>query len=99
MERDGNHGCNEGDSVEEPQVAETIERGLVRYFKEHLNVDVTPDTPLIEEQVIDSMGVMELISYLQETFDVELDMEDLTIENFESIRRISELVVSKRDGS
>ena len=77
----------------------TIEEGLVRYFKDHLNADVTSDTQLIEEQVIDSMGVMELISFIQETYEVELDMDDLTIENFESIRRISELVVSKRGGS
>lgn len=74
-----------------------IEQGLVRYFKEHLNAEVTPDTLLIEEQVIDSMGVMELISFIQATYEVELDMEDLTIENFESIRHVSELVVSKRD--
>ena len=77
----------------------TIEEGLVGYFKDKLNADVTSDTPLIEEQVIDSMGVMELISFIQETYEVELDMDDLTIENFESIRHIYELVMSKRDGS
>lgn len=77
----------------------TIEEGLVRYFKDKLNADVTSDTLLIEEQVIDSMGVMELISFIQESYEVELDMDDLTIENFESIRHVSELVMSKRDGS
>ncbi len=80
-------------------MAGTIEEGLIRYFKEKLGVDVSSDTPLIEEQVIDSMGVMELISFIQEAFAVELDMEDLTIENFESIRHVSELITSKREGS
>ena len=78
---------------------ESIEEGLVRYFTDKLNADVSVDTLLIEEQVIDSMGVMELISFIQETYEVELDMDDLTIENFESIRHVSELVVSKRDES
>lgn len=80
-------------------MAGTIEEGLIRYVKEKLGVDVTPDTLLIEEQMIDSMGVMELIAFIQETFDVELDMEDLTIDNFESVHHVSELIVSKRDGS
>ncbi len=84
--------------MEEPLVVGKIEEVLVRYFKENLSADVTPDTLLIEEQIIDSIGAMELVSFIQETYGIELDMEDLTIENFESIRHVSELVVSKRDG-
>ena len=57
-----------------------IEGSLVDYLKERSGVAVGPDTLLIEEKIIDSMGVVELLAFIEETFGVEVDLEDLTIE-------------------
>ncbi len=73
----------------------TIEAQLINYFKDTLDADVTLGTPLIEEGIIDSMGVMELVTYIQETFGVEFDMDDMTVEKLGTIAAITCLITSK----
>ena len=74
----------------------TIEEQLVRYFEDHANAEVSPDTHLVEESVIDSMGVMQLIAFLENTFDIQVDMDDLTIENFATVNNIRAFIVRSK---
>jgi acyl carrier protein len=73
-----------------------IEEQLIDYFKKLTDVEVTPDTPLIESGLIDSMGVMSLIALLEHEYGLDLDMDDLTIENFATITHIKSLINGKR---
>ena len=82
---------------QEKGVNMNIEEQLVQYFKENGDAEVSFDTHLVEEHVIDSMGVIELIAFIQSTFDVELEMDDLTIDNFATINDITKFIVSKRE--
>jgi acyl carrier protein len=72
-----------------------IEKRLVDYFKEKTDTVVDSDTLLLEEKVIDSMGVIELVAFLEETYKVEFIDDDLTVDNFKTIGSISELILSK----
>lgn len=47
---------------------------------------------LVEEGYIDSFELMQLISELCEEFNVEILVEDITIENFNSIESICEMI-------
>jgi len=54
------------------------------------------ETLLFEEGIFDSMGLLLLIEFLQEEFDVETNDDELTIENFDSINSIVEFISSKK---
>ena len=43
------------------------------------------DTPLLQGGVLDSMGIMELVAFLEEEFGVRVPDSDLTEENLGSI--------------
>lgn len=58
--------------------------------------DVDADYPLLEKQVVDSLGMITLISLLEEEFDVEIDDGDVVPSNFRTIAHIAALVESKR---
>jgi acyl carrier protein len=58
--------------------------------------EVDVDYPLLENQVVDSLGMITLISLLEDEFDVEIDDRDVVPSNFASIGRIAALVESKR---
>jgi acyl carrier protein len=73
-----------------------IEQQLLKYFRENSGADVSVDTHLVEEGVIDSMGVMDLIAFMQSSYGLEMDMDDLTIENFSTIHTIKNFIVSKK---
>lgn len=50
---------------------------------------------LLGSGVIDSTGILELISYLEEHFNVKFEDTELTGENFDSVERISTFVGAK----
>jgi acyl carrier protein len=53
------------------------------------------DTLIFAEGIMDSMGFISIIGFLEEEFSVATRDEDLIEENFESIRAISEFVQRK----
>jgi acyl carrier protein len=57
---------------------------------------LTTDLHLIENDVLDSMGIFETISFIQDRFGIEVDDDDLVPENFETVAAIARLV-SKRN--
>ncbi len=76
-----------------------VEEQLMTYFRNHADAEVRFDTPLVKHGVIDSMGVLELIAFIESTYDVTLDMDDLTIENFGTINDIKNLIKQKKGDS
>lgn len=70
-----------------------------RYIAESFVLDddeLAPDTSLIDSGIIDSTGVVEIVSYLEDTFGIELDDEDLVAENLDSVSRLARFVEVKR---
>ena len=43
------------------------------------------DTPLLGS-VMDSLGLMQLVAFLEEEFDVEIDDADVTVDNFRTVQ-------------
>ena len=52
---------------------------------------------LIEAGIIDSTGVLELVGFLEETYDIEVTHDELVPENLDSIDRIVRFVHAKRN--
>lgn len=50
---------------------------------------------LVEAEVMDSLGIMKLILFLEENFGIKIADEDLTLENFRSIDTIYSLIEEK----
>ena len=54
------------------------------------------DASLLENGVIDSTGVLELVAYLEEHFQVRVADAELVPENLDSLHRLSDFVRRKR---
>jgi len=50
---------------------------------------------LLERGIIDSVGVLNLVSFLEETYGINIDEDDLMPENFDSLSAISSYVNRK----
>ena len=50
---------------------------------------------LLETGIIDSLGIMKVIAFLEDNMSVEISDEDLNPENFASIDAITSMVQSK----
>ncbi len=54
------------------------------------------DDSLLELGIIDSVKMMDLIEFLEKTYGINVDDDDLYPENFDSINAIAEFVESKK---
>ena len=54
------------------------------------------DASFLEEGIIDSIGFMELVTYVQQTFSIEVGPEELVPANFDSVNKLAAYVGSKR---
>jgi len=61
---------------------------------EDANAALNDDTPLLAG-IMDSLGLMQLVAFLEEEFDVEIDDADMTADHFRTITDIVELVNGK----
>ena len=59
-------------------------------------IDFETETALIDDGLIDSLDIVAVVTELMEAFDVELGVDDLTPENFNSVDAIEELIESKQ---
>jgi len=55
------------------------------------------DTPLFEKGIIDSTGVLELIAFIEENFNVKVADDELVQSNFANISAIDRFILSKNN--
>ena len=61
--------------------------------------ELRPETPLLQSGLIDSLGMVDLVAYLEQSFSIAVDDDDMVPENFETVAAISAFVTRKRAGA
>ena len=56
------------------------------------NGSLNDSQSLIEEGIIDSLGILKLMSFIEDTFSVQIKDADLTPENFSTPQSIADFV-------
>lgn len=54
------------------------------------------DENLFARRAVDSIGVLRLVTFLEETYEIQIGDEDMAPENLQSLNRIADLVRRKR---
>jgi len=57
--------------------------------------DIADEDDLIDSGVVDSLGIFQLVAFLEETFGVAIADDAITPENFGSVSAIERLVASR----
>lgn len=79
-------------------VGESIKRDIRSYILEaslSIKDEINDATLIFDVGLLDSMGLLFLIEYLNETHKIEVTEEELNPENFESINSIVAFIESK----
>lgn len=58
--------------------------------------DLGDDDPLLETGIIDSIGIVQFASFIESSFDIVIDDEEIVPENFETVTSIVSFVDRKR---
>jgi D-alanine--poly(phosphoribitol) ligase subunit 2 len=74
----------------------TIENEIAEIFAKELHVDVpSHDCDLVETGVLDSLQLVELIFQLEQHFGIRVSLDEMDLEDFRTIERITVAVASK----
>jgi len=69
-------------------------------LREHLPGEsasnLTDETPLRTSGILDSVATLSLVTFLEDTFAIEIDAHETGIENFDRIEDIAALVARKK---
>lgn len=59
-------------------------------------VDFTAETALIDDGILTSLDIVTIVSEIMEVFDVEISVDDLVPENFNTVQAILDLIQARR---
>ena len=78
---------------------ETDVRGFVtdNFLFGRKNVSLAGDDSLLEQGLIDSTGVLELVSFIENKFEIKVEDDDLVPDNLDSINRLIAFIETKLD--
>jgi len=77
-----------------------LHQQIITFLKENFitgrnDVKLENDASLIDNGIIDSTGVLELVMFMEETFSIEIDDEELIPENLDTINNIVKFLGKK----
>ena len=84
---------------------ETVEAGsrIRRFILKHFPLarkqsSIEDDSQLLNSGIIDSLGVLDLVSFIENEFKITISEEDLLAENFETIASMTTFIERKGNG-
>lgn len=77
------------------QMQEQIQAFILEKFPLSRKRSLTPQVDLLESGILDSLGILDLVSFVEQTFGIVVNDEELVPENFRSIESLSAFVLAK----
>ena len=79
-------------------VATSIRTFIVGHFPAAGRRNLRDDDALLESGIVDSLGVLDVVSFIESEFGVKVDDDDLSPENFQNIACMTAYIQKKRNG-
>ncbi len=76
----------------EPQIRDYVARNLL-FSDNRFGYD--DDASFLQEGIVDSVGVLELVLFVEETFGVEVNDQEIIPDNFDSVDKLAGYIRSK----
>jgi acyl carrier protein len=67
-------------------------KSVIQLVINNLELEISDNTLLVETGILDSLTIISLINSLEDEFNIEIDEEELTLENFKSILSIDAMI-------
>ena len=77
---------------------EEVRESILDILQElHEDVDFENEDQLVDDKILDSFDLVTLVAELGEEFDVEITAKDFVTENFNSVERLTNMVIRLMD--
>ena len=81
-----------------------VRAAVADYIRENFlyarpDYELRDDAHLLDEGILDSMGAVEIVTFLQERYGIEIPDDEITEENLGSVAEIADFVGRKRQAA
>jgi acyl carrier protein len=76
------------------EIIESLKNFLRTDIMHDPSEDLDESTPLLEWGILDSLGMISLISFIEKTFKVKVPSEKVVPENFDNLRHIAQMITT-----
>ena len=81
---------------EDAKIIEQIRDFIMNNFPLAKERALSDDDSLLDGAIVDSLGVLDIVTFLENEFEIEMSDEDLVADAFETISGIAALVQQKK---
>ena len=75
---------------------EKIKAFIIDNFMFGSSDGLTDETSFLDEGIIDSTGILELVDFLEQEFNIQIEDEELVPENLDSINNVDAFIARKQ---
>lgn len=80
------------------ETTQTPKEAIRNFILDSINIpDLNDDDNLFESGIVNSLFAVQLMTFLEKSFNIEVTMDDLSMDNFESINATSTFVQKKQN--
>jgi methoxymalonate biosynthesis acyl carrier protein len=73
-----------------------IKETVNAFFNKHLKAkNIAADSDIFQSGLVNSLFAMQIVNFVEETFQIVVENDDLSLNNFRSLNNISEFVTAK----
>ncbi len=84
------------ENIEPGEITEIVKNFLLdNYLFGYDENDFNEDSSFLEYGVLDSMGIMELLTFIEDRFSIEILDSEVIPENMDSINSVSRMIIRK----
>jgi methoxymalonate biosynthesis acyl carrier protein len=80
-----------------PFTPESIEAALTEFLAEKVKTEIAIDQDLFGAGLVSSMFAMQLVVHLESAYDIAIIGPELKLDNFRTVRAMTDLVLRLRD--
>jgi acyl carrier protein len=74
--------------LSDAQIKDKLSIFIKDYFIKDSGIIIKDETSFLDEGILDSTGVLELVAYLESTFEIKIEDEEIIPDNLDSLNKL-----------
>ena len=78
---------------------EDVKTFIIERFLFGDSSQLNEDTSFLKDSIMDSTGILELVTFIEEKYNITINDDELLPENFDSLNNINDFLKGKRENN
>jgi len=81
--------------MEQSEVSKGVREFIEKNFVYDQEMSLKNDESLLDSGLVDSTGILEVVSFIEQTYNISIEDHEMIPDNLDSINKIATFIISK----